>query len=98
MNSAAKACQAGPSEIWIKIRFFCRLFLISSLHLIALNRRGETASGRGSRGLAAHEYALMAGNEAEAHGASVHGMRAYVQGTLAPERKGNQLCSTIFDI
>ena len=62
---------------------------------MALNCRGETASDRGSRGFATHEYALLAGNDAEAHGASVHGVRANVQGTLAPERKGEQLRSIV---
>ena len=69
------------------------IFLPSPCLDLALNNRGEAAPGRGSRGLAANADALVAGNDAKVHGAGIHGVRANVQGTLAPERKGSQLCS-----
>ena len=94
MNSAAKACL---THLKFGLRFDSSvvfLFLISSLRL---NYCGETASGRGSPGSAAYGHALVAGNDAVTHGASIHHVRADVQRTHATERKGSQLCSAVLD-
>ena len=77
-------------EFWIR---FDSCVVISFLTLFppALDHGGEAARcrGGGRHGFEAAGQALVAGDDAAAHGAGVHGVRADVQRTLAPGEKVN---------